>query len=116
MTEQITKLSQLNWTGWMLGLWGALISGVTSATTVGVIDPADFNFHDKKLYMLFAIPAGVSFIKFLALHPAPDPLPQEVVANVKTTTTITPVDSNVPETKITSSTPITGPVADTKGK
>lgn len=109
MTEQITKLSQLNWAAWIVGIWGALVSGLTASIAVGAIDPGDFNLHTRKLYAMFLVPAVVSIGKYLYLHTMPDPLPQATIANVKTVTTITPTDPDQPATKVTTSTPVTGP-------
>lgn len=53
-------------------------------------------------------------MKFYGAQPSEAPVRQEVVANVKTVMTVTPVDPGQPETKTTTSTPISGPAAEKK--
>lgn len=112
----VDSAMRMDWNSWLRGVIGALVSGGAAAIGGSVAIPAFDPSHDivgihlfALLGSLFLFSGMVSMFKFLQTHPLPDPVAQEVVANVKTTTTITPVDTSQPATTIASSTPVTGP-------
>jgi hypothetical protein len=78
----ISVAQSLDWKGWLLGLWGAFISGGAAAVGGGfgtmVIDPEHFNILQGGLRHLglvmavcFAFSGAISLMKFLQLHPVP---------------------------------------------
>lgn len=95
MIVALTTAKKLNWTGWILGIWGAAISGGAGAVSAGfgtmIIDPKDFNvasgFHHlfELMGVCFAFSAFISLMKFLQTHPVPDPItintPGPVIVN-----------------------------------
>ena len=109
-------MASLNWSAWVLGIWGAFISAGAGTASVGlgtmVVDPSDFNLSSGRTKLIevmiisFLIPGTVSMLKYLSMHAVPDPVPQEVVGSLKVQTTFTPTDKTQPETKIASVTPI----------
>lgn len=96
-----------NWTDWFMGIMRSFLSGAASAFITGnagavlgipqaqVIKLMVANFFFMGLYRMG---------EFLRLHGAPDPV---VVAQVKTTTEIKPVDPNLPTTKTVTRTDVT---------
>lgn len=80
--QLVTTASSLDWSGWLLGLIGAFISGGSGAVgaSIGaiVVDPNTFNLHGHGLVDVlevagtaFVISAVVSLAKYLQLHPTP---------------------------------------------
>ena len=69
----------INGKRWIAGLVGAAISGgaaaVTASATVIAMDPKDWGtFHSalRLFAFTFAIPALISLMKYLQMHPVPD--------------------------------------------
>lgn len=70
---------KLAWGIWVYGMWVAVVGGASNAVVAGLglnlMDPMDFNTHQRKFwYMvggLFAISAAKDFFLYLAQHPAP---------------------------------------------
>ena len=79
MPAMLTNMTNLDFDGWLRGLFSAGISGGASAIvggfTVSGMDPHDYNFSNAKFYILvgalFATNAIVSMAKFLAASPLP---------------------------------------------
>lgn len=119
MSNPIATAQRLEWRAWVFGLWGAAITGgagsASSALSTMIVDPGDFNLHSglsklgEVMLVSFALPAFVSLMKFLSTHPLPDPVPQQVVANVETSMTVTPIDPMQPATTTKTSTPVMAP-------
>lgn len=85
MIAAVSTAKTLDWGGWLLGAWGALISGgagaISSGFGVGLVDPDHFNltgggFHRMLAVMAvtFLFSAIVSLAKFLQTHPVPQPV------------------------------------------
>ena len=81
----VATAQKLDWRGWILGVWGALVSGGAGAIGGGfgamVADPShDFTvgapggIHHLLLVMgvAFLFSGIVSLAKFLQIHPVPD--------------------------------------------
>jgi len=84
--QALTVASKLDWTGWLDGLIGAIVSGgssaVTAAFSANMIDPKDWNLsasgagasHMLKLIGLcFAVSGVISMFKYLQTRPTPTP-------------------------------------------
>ncbi len=92
MPALLTNASNLDFDGWLRGLFSAGISGGASAVvggfTVSGMDPHDYNFANAKFYILvgalFATNAIVSIAKFLSASPIPSV--KEVTSTVQTIT------------------------------
>lgn len=81
--QLVTTAGKLDWSGWILGLIGAVVSGGAGAVGASlgtiVVDPMNFNLHGHGLIDVLEV-AGVSFTisaitslaKFLQTHPTPD--------------------------------------------
>ena len=79
--QAITVATRLDWSGWLLGIMGAVVSGfggvIGSGLGVSVIDPKDFNFANGLGHLVEVtvisglISAAVSLGKFLQTHPTP---------------------------------------------
>lgn len=118
MSNPISTAQRLDWRGWWLGIWSALVTAgsgaVSSAVGTMVVDPSDFNIHEglhkliEVMAFCFIIPGAQSMFKFLSTHPLPDPAVQQPIATAETTTKIIPTDPSMPETKTVTSTPIMG--------
>ena len=76
---------RLDWGAWVMGIWGAAVSGGAGAVSAGfgtmVMDPKDFNLGAGGSHHLFELmgicfgfSAFISLMKYLQTHPAPDPL------------------------------------------
>jgi hypothetical protein len=88
MITALATAQKLNWQGWLLGIWGAVVSGGAGAVASGfgtmVVDPDHFNvsqggFHHL-LYVMgicFGFSSIISLAKFLQTHPSPDPIAQQ---------------------------------------
>lgn len=81
----MASAGRLDWDGWLLGIWGAVISGGAGAVASGfgtmIIDPDHFNvFQGGFKHMLsvmgvvFAFSAIISLAKYLQTKPVPDRL------------------------------------------
>lgn len=92
MSNLLATASNLDFNGWLRGLFSAGISGGASAIvggfTVSGMDPHDYNFSNAKFYILvgalFATNAIVSMAKFLSASPLPGV--KEVTATTQTIT------------------------------
>src|ERR1039457_2324125 len=95
--QMLTTASKLDWAGWLLGIFGACISGGAGAIGGGfgavIVDPShDFTPGQGGTYHLLML-MGVAFLfsgiislaKYLQTHPVPD----IVTTEVKQTTTLT---------------------------
>lgn len=85
MITAMDTASKLDWSGWLKGIFGALISGGAGAVGGGfgamVADPSqDFNIgkdggvHHLLILMgvAFSISGIISLAKYLQIHPVPD--------------------------------------------
>lgn len=76
---------RLDLAGWLLGIWGAAISGGAASASAAlgtiVLDKKDANAHHLLAIaaICFGLPAVVSMMKYLALHPAPTYVPVALV-------------------------------------
>lgn len=85
MITMVSTAKKLNWSGWLLGIVGAIISGgagaVASGVGVGYVDPEHFNAITSSglrhllsvMGICFVVSALVSLAKFLQSHPVPSP-------------------------------------------
>jgi hypothetical protein len=82
MLTMVATGKRLDWDSWLLGIWGAVISGGAGAVASGfgtmVVDPDHFNvlqggFKHMLVVMgvVFAFSALISLAKFLQLTPVP---------------------------------------------
>lgn len=81
--QMLSVASKLNWSGWLLGILGAVISGGAGAVgaSIGtiVVDPAHFNLSGGLLDVLkvagtaFVISGIISLAKYLQTQPVPPP-------------------------------------------
>ena len=93
MPAIFSTAANLDFDGWLRGLFSAGISGGASAIvggfTVSGMDPHDYNFSNAKFYILvgalFATNAIVSMAKFLAASPLPGV--KEVTSTTQTVST-----------------------------
>ncbi len=83
-------LDDMDWSGWLLGLWAAIVGGGATAASGAIavisVDPRDFNLETQKFWkvtaMMFTVGAATNFLSFLKQNPAP-----KIIS--KTTTTVT---------------------------
>lgn len=103
MIVALKTASSLDWSGWVLGIWGAAVSGGAGAVSAGfgtmVMDPKDFNLGNggghhlmELMGICFGFSAFISLMKFLQMHPAPDAMTINTTGTVKITqnTTVNP--------------------------
>lgn len=88
----------LDWSGWVRGFIGALVSGGAGAVSSGfggiILDPQQFNVtqggfgHLMELMgITFAFSAVISLAKFLQVHPVPDQLQTSLATAAAATAT-----------------------------
>jgi hypothetical protein len=75
--QMLTTITRLDWSGWVRGLIGALVSGGAGSVASGfgarIADPAhDINIF-KVMAITFAFSSVISLMKFLQLTPVPMP-------------------------------------------
>jgi hypothetical protein len=81
--QMLTAASALDWSGWVRGFVGAIVSGGAGAVSSGsggvILDPDKFNVTQGGLGHLlllmgicFTFSGVISLAKFLQLHPVPD--------------------------------------------
>lgn len=80
MLAAITNVQRFDWTDWMRGVFGALISGgagsVASGFAANLADPAhDINIF-RVMWMTFIVSGVVSLAKYLQTSPVPDLKPE----------------------------------------
>lgn len=105
MLAALRTAANLDWSGWLLGIWGATISGGAGAISSGfgtmIVDPDHFNIGQgglhRVLYVMgvtFGFSAVISLAKYLQLHPTPDQL-QQALATAYTEANKAAVQSGV---------------------
>jgi hypothetical protein len=83
MINAVTTMSRLDWSGWWLGIMGALVSGgagaISSGVGVTVVDGQDPDHFILKgghmievMAICFLVSAIISLAKWLQLHPIPN--------------------------------------------
>lgn len=99
----------LDWDNWLYGLVAGFIGGGSSAVVsgfvVGIQDPKDYNFANRKFYTLissvFVASGLLNMFAYLKQHPLPD---KTVITMERTEHTENPpmtITTKVEETKIT---------------
>lgn len=57
---------------WIKGLFSALISGISSAIVLMIVNPSEFNLQDTKKILIVAVVSGiVSMANYLKQSPLP---------------------------------------------
>ncbi len=85
-------LDDMDWSGWLLGLWAAIVGGGATAASGAIavisVDPRDFNLETQKFWkvtaMMFTVGAATNFLSFLKQNPAP-----KIISKASSTTTLT---------------------------
>ena len=82
MVTALNTAAKLDWSGWIRGIVGAIVSGgagaVSSGLSVNIIDPEHFGITSGLSHLLavvtttFCVSALISLAKWLQTHPVPD--------------------------------------------
>lgn len=83
MITAVSTAKKLDWSGWVTGIFGSIISGGAGAVGAAfgtiLVDPKDFNVMGGGLHKLlismgitFMFSAIISLAKWLQTHPVPD--------------------------------------------
>jgi hypothetical protein len=87
MIKAFLNVQNLDWSGWILGVVGAAISGGAGAVASGfgtmIVDPQHFNLQNptelfKVMAVVFGFSAIISLAKYLQTTPVPTALAQKV--------------------------------------
>jgi hypothetical protein len=106
MITTIQTATRLDWSGWLLGIMGAIISGGAAAIGGGtgavMIDSQTFNIGNggtahllQLMAVSFVISALVSLAKFLQTNPVPQPYSGQDRRTTNVTVTATPDEAKV---------------------